>query len=622
MNYLPAGRKRPRIAVQAVLWLIVLVMLVSCGGNTANTTTAAPTTAATTAATTTQAPTTTTEAAPPGVNHAGEPWWDIWLEQKPAPGTFDARIGPMAGSTPFKLRVVHLFGQNSAVEDGITPENSMWNEIVKDQLNIEFEYLWVIPSEQYDQRFQLSVSSGDIPDVLRMNQKQFRQFVDTKSLRDVSEAYNKFAIPEFHAMDAKFDYAPIKQATVDGKMLAYPRYEDNHASVNIVWYRKDWADALGIEEPKDIFEMIDMAIAFSKQPDHPERVGLIAQKNPFDDNYSFGSIFQAFGAYPEKWILKDGKPVPGIIQDEMLAGLKAAKDLYDAGAVNKDFSTFGWDQAIERITNSTIGIAYGKWWSPDAPLAANLQYDPTAEWKQMPIPGLTAGVPAKSSIQENMVHFYMGVYKNAPEGAEEAMMRVLNFYFVRTFPASNDIWPQAPLPDEETRLRNIENSKIVQKKGLIWDWCPILCWNATENSDRARICNEALKTGDTSHFRNAGDKSWYDDAKLWVEKGVNDSNFHMNWRQYASRVMDDNGVLLTCRMRDEGHTVYNVFYGGATETEEQVSSQLKDLYIEFGTKFIMGEVGEKDWPDFKQEWLSLGGQDWWDEVVAGYNLIH
>ena len=621
MKLLAFKRKKSRIMAQIVLWLAISAMLVSCGGNVADTSTAGTTAEQQTTAATTQAQA-AVEPTADNSGHAGEPWWEIWLESKPAPGTFDSRIGPMEGAEPFKLKVVHLYGQNSSVDDGITPENSMWNDIIKDQLNIEFDYLWVIPSEQYDQRFQLSVTSGEIPDILRMSEKQFRQFIDTDSLRDVSAAYNEFAIPEFHNMDAKFDNATIKQATVDGKMLAVPRYEDNHASVNIVWYRKDWADALGIAEPQNIFELMDMAIAFSNQADHPERTGLVAQKNPYDESYSFGSIFQAFGAYPLKWILKDGKPVPGIIQDEVLEGLKAVKDLYDAGAVNKDFSTFGWDQAVERLVNSTIGIAYGKWWAPDSPLAANLQYDTTADWKQMPIPGLTNGEPAISTIEENMVHFYMGVYKNAPEGAEEAMMRVLNFYYVRTFPASNDVWPQKPLPDEAARLKGIEDNKVVAAKGLIWDWCPILCWSATENSDRARICNEALHTGDISTFRNASDKSWYDDAKLWVDKGLDDDNFWMNWRQYASRVMDDNGVLLTCRMRDEGYTINNIFYGGATETEEQASSQLKDLAIEFGTKFIMGEVGEKDWPDFVEEWLGLGGQDWWDEVVAGYNETH
>jgi len=53
-----------------------------------------------------------------------------------------------------------------------------------------------------------------------------------------------------------------------------------------------------------------------------------------------------------------------------------------------------------------------------------------------------------------------------------------------------------------------------------------------------------------------------------------------------------------------------------------MSSQLADLADEFGTKFIMGEVSEADWPDFVEEWLGLGGKAWWDEVVAGYKETH
>ena len=570
-----------------------------------------------------------TKAKPENENTSGSrTWQDLW-DTRPAEGTYNEEcLGPMA--EPITLKVVGSYGSGSAdvVGGGVTLENSMWVDMIRDFLNIEFDYMWIVPSDQWDQRFQLSISAGEIPDLVRMNEKQFRTFIETNSLRDMTEAYDKYAIPELQAMDDSVNGATRKQATVDGELLAIPRYEDNHASVNLLWYRNDWAEKYNLDAPETIQDVMDMAVEFANQNEVPDIGGLSVFNKVLDEAYSLGSFFQSFDAYPQKWIVKDGEVVPGIIQSEMLTALKAAKELYDRGGIPKDFAALSSDQASEKIINSSIGITFGKWWAPDWPLANNLQYDPEADWVKTPLPGISAGQPAVSSIEENMVHFYNGVYVGAPDHAEEALVRLINFYFVDLFPASEATWPQQPVPavvTEEERLLKVELDEERRLLGKVWDWSPVLTWNSAENINNSIIENEALKNGGETDFQTATQKSNYDNSVLWLdwlESPTDDPEFYQYWRIYASRTMDDSGVLMTARVRDEGHVIDNVFYGGATETEEQVSSTLLTMAQEYFTKFILGEVSDDSWEGFVDEWLSLGGQDWWDEVVEGYDKVH
>ena len=67
-----------------------------------------------------------------------------------------------------------------------------------------------------------------------------------------------------------------------------------------------------------------------------DTAGLGSTSSVLNTNFALAAYFQAYGAYPNKWIMRDGELVNGIVQDEMVDALNGLKDLYDRGALAPD----------------------------------------------------------------------------------------------------------------------------------------------------------------------------------------------------------------------------------------------------------------------------------------------
>jgi len=547
------------------------------------------------------------------------------------------KVAPMEET--LTLKVVHSYDLSSAgdIAEGMTPENGGWNNDILEYLNIKFDWMWTVTSDQWNQRFQLSVSAGDIPDLLRLTDVQFRTFLDANSLREVTEEYNTFTLQEMFAMDDALNNRPTRQATVDGKLMAVPRFEDTHSSMYLYFYRTDWAEKLNIAQPETIYDVMAMAEAFATQdPDgngEDDTYGIGISDDPFGGAFGALAFYQSFGGYPMFWIEKDGAVMPGVIQDETLEGLKALREMYAKGnnTIPRDFMSINADQLNERVIQSKVGIVYGMWWNPAYPLNLNVDYDNNATWAVLPITSTTAGEVGKSIVNQNAVQFYNAVYTGAPEKTGEALVKILNYDYIYLAPVDNDTWPadkwpRYPVPQsEEEREAQLAFGKQKLLDGQVWNWLPVQTWPSNGNVLQAQAANMAWKTGDMSYIRNSGDMSWYQQTADYYNLGKDAENptYGSNWGMVHSRTDDNGGILTTVRLRDEGNVTENVYYGAATETEQQVSATLRTFAQEYFTKYIMGEVSEDSWQsEFVDQWLIMGGQDWWDEVAEAYAALN
>ena len=65
--------------------------------------------------------------------------------------------------TPFEetvtLDVVVGWDADATVKEGTTPETNALAELAKDMLNIELNFLWMVPNDQFEERLALQISS-------------------------------------------------------------------------------------------------------------------------------------------------------------------------------------------------------------------------------------------------------------------------------------------------------------------------------------------------------------------------------------------------------------------------------------------------------------------------------
>ena len=79
------------------------------------------------------------------------------------------------------------------MKDGTTPETNSLVQLAKDYLNIELNFLWMVPNDQLSERLALQFSSGELPDIVMLDSENFYEFLDSDYLRDLTDAYNNDA---------------------------------------------------------------------------------------------------------------------------------------------------------------------------------------------------------------------------------------------------------------------------------------------------------------------------------------------------------------------------------------------------------------------------------------------
>jgi len=219
----------------------------------------------------------------------------------------------------------------------------------------------------------------------------------------------------------------IKQA-YDG-YWSIPRFADGATRATLVtWYilyRGDWADALGIPEPTNMYELADMARAFTfNDPDD----------NGVDDTYGVSGWFWGPLYYPwlnyDNWVLgEDGLWTPSIYTKEMRDALVFWNGLYKEGVIDPEFDKgsqadfFGTDKIgiylyrfdEHGIRNNVINV-----FNPAHP-----GVDGLSAIRPLPVMSLDADSPKRAGQYQNDT--YSGVF-SAKDCTDEMLHRILSVY--------------------------------------------------------------------------------------------------------------------------------------------------------------------------------------------------
>lgn len=531
----------------------------------------------------------------------------------PASATDAALPEGMEWMTPFdetvKLNVVVGWDADSSVKEGTTPETNSLVQIAKDFLNIELNFLWMVPNDQLEERLALQISSGDIPDIVMLSSGYFYEFMDSDYLRDLTDAYDKYASSDLRGVLTSLGDAPMQYSSRDGKLYGIPAALDPTEGVAGLYYRQDWLQALGLEEPTNVDEMNEMLIKFAEYGPTVNggkaTAGLGSTSGVLNTNFALAAYFQAYGAYPNKWIMRDGQLVNGVVQDEMLDALNGLKYLYENGALAPDFATWNSDQFTERVTSDQVGATFGTYYIPAWPLNHNKDANPNAEWAEINLANL--GGKSKPAMNQASIQFFNVVTKNAPKNAEEALIKLLNLTL-----AINDNCP--------TDKSIFEGKHLAANGGAVF-YLPVYVYFPVPWATYRPEIWAAYEAKDPDSLKVEYEKEMYGYMEDWLVNGNNSEQRGTSWGMYKSRLEKNMGIDMGLQARETGFYEANYFYGPATATEQLASSTLSDITTSFVIEYIMGQKTEADWESFKQTWNSLGGADWTKEVNEQYSSI-
>ena len=507
---------------------------------------------------------------------------------------------------------VHLGGSlnpNAKVPNGMSIEDNLYTRFLKDDLNIEVVYDWVASSSDFDEKMNLCIGSGTIPELMNVNAAQYRALLKYDMIQPLDQYFDDYASDTLKGYLESGGEELKKCISNDkGEMMAIPTPNITASGINEMWIRQDWLDKLGLEAPRTWDEMVKVAEAFVTQdPDgngEDDTIGILGPSNSDHMNaiggnqYGLDPLFSSFQSYPQYWLQgEDGTVEYGSIQPETRDALEKISELYTNKLIDPEMLVRS--DSKEPLLAGKVGIFFGPWWSgytvADATLAG------AADWRAYFTPLSEDGNYYTHMAEPTTQYVVASKACKNPEAA----FKIINYL----------IENQQKWVDE-----GISTTEMVTS-----DFYPL--YNTYDNADEIEVSYDVLTkylAGETTmddvdfskHKLLKSDmeavkklkKEPYDDFSL--DKWNLDSDIAKNNlpRLVAILVGDAPSV------NEKYVPVYNA-YNGQTETMETKWANLKKMEEETFSKIVMGKADISEFDTFVKNWKSQGG----DQILKEIN---
>lgn len=502
---------------------------------------------------------------------------------------------------PTLVNITTVKGQGMDVvfENGDTQADNPWTRAWKEKLGIEVTYDWVDEGNtQYDTKLNMTIASGNLPDVFKCNYVQFRQLMDAGLLMDITDYYYNNTSQRIRDYE-KTDPDTIKLSTVDGRIYGIPEYYYGIIDQpKDLWVRKDWYEAAGSPPLKTVEDFENLAKKFME-----EHGGYgLAIENKLENLFMTGPMFGVYLGNPmnynaQYFWYKDetGRIKAGIAHKEFKTALTYWAKWYQEGIISPDFANVDTNKMIQDIVNGKVGMQpHYQWqgWHVGPNLVAVQGND--SYFIPFPFPTIDGSqVLGQVGFPNNRVIVVSKTCKNPA-----AVMKLISFTDYVMFD------PNTVLTEEE--FKGFTDGQREHVPGSVEIIDP--------QADMIQFEHvlAALKTGDTSQLFTAGMKKKYGDSISWIND-KNSGGLGAYLQQgfdgcsyYNSKFLIDNNFLKKTDM------------WGPPPVEFDKTVNCMDIILNGVMEIIMGVQPVDYYDQVLAEWYAQGGQIMEDAVNAQY----
>lgn len=505
---------------------------------------------------------------------------------------------------PVTVEIVQSINPTLTIPEGDSATDNYYTRYIKDNMNIDISVKWSASSSDYNEKMNLAIAANDIPDILVVNEQQFRKLAQSDMLEDLTDYYDTYACDIIKQNIDSTEGKALENATYDGKLLGLPNVAVEADGYVLMWIRQDWLDELGLEAPTTIEELETVAKAFVDNKMGGENtIGIVgptingAVYNTFlstNNLNNLDGIFQAYQAYPGYWVQdEEGKAVYGSTTEQTKEALAELNKMYEDGILDQELGVR--KDADEAWKSGKVGILFSPWWH-GYNVKDGIANEPDMEWKAYAAPlaadgqwyAKLAGVGGsycvvRKGYEHPEAAFLLNNYLRVNEGTFQSETDLdLSYYPGRVV--------IAPL-DENTYSVQALNAEM--KGEEVPEFDPL---------------NYKLLQADLAALPDCLEAP-YDDMS--IEKWNTDNT---NFGRLYSLLMGSSAVE---KASTEGivNKVYSITYT-QTETMERKWTNLKKKEDETFLKIIIGEEPIEAFDTFVEEWNAEGGAEITEEVQA------
>jgi putative aldouronate transport system substrate-binding protein len=510
------------------------------------------------------------------------------------------------GSDLVEITTVRTLADDTKFKDGEDVNNNVVTKWAEDNLGIDLNTLWTVPSnEQYNTKIRLSMSANkDLPDVFLVSDGQLiADLIESGQVMQIDEAIEKYASPKLKEVYNDFP-AAFYSGTSEGKRYGLPRLSGGNGSDSLLWIRQDWLDKFDLEAPKTIEELENVMDVFvNEDPDgngKDDTIGItMASKNGLATWLADGSfVFGAYGDYLPKLWSKDenGELVYGSIQPSVKEGLSKLNEWYEKGYLDREIGILDEQGAIESFVAGKSGIISAPPWADGWPVGDAIKNNEGAEAQPYPLPsgpdgkvgrkgeGLITGQFLFSKDFEDMDKFFEywnSIYDytfGESEYFEDGMFEGYDYVMIDGEPAYD-----IETIEEVTGEEQINPGKYFLPTDV--PTVPYMLYDLLEDF------HETGRDPETPYeHRLAGGTETYLKAGAIVNQ--------------------QNDIRIE-----------NEYTGPPTETQEAKGELLEKMELEVYADIIYGNEPLDSFDDFVEEWKSSGGDEITKEVNEWYESV-
>lgn len=486
--------------------------------------------------------------------------------------------------------VTYTLGQMSGTNrsnlpDGDTYEDNAYTRYLKNMLNIQNKNIYMETEDKYNEFINVMVKDQTLPDILVLSERQMlKELVENDLVEDLTDVYENCATDRIKEMYDSYGGQLLEACTFDGQLMAIPETVIDHGP-RLLWLRKDWMDALGLEAPETLEDAFEIIEAFVRNRmgagEGEEPIGLVCDTSLIgttSSNYSVEPIFELFGAEPQKWIEKDGRIIYGSLTEETRQGLAQLRKLYEDGILDQNFALRTQNNIRDLVVDGRCGAFFGLWWAPNNPLMDQIENDPDAEWEPYYFKS-SKTVHTYASFRDNK---YVVVRKGYEH--PEIVMKIISVLFDYTRYEAKDA-------DEVNGYFALNVDPTARPLVINVDYNEAT-YTVTRNI-RKTLAGEI-----TASSLSAIEQSYYKACRNYIA-GKEISK--QDWAAYKSR-LSAVGLLV-----DSNYQTPKREY--LAETDNEIPQGLKTLEKNTFLQMILGKQPMSYFDTFVEEWYSQGGEE-------------
>ncbi len=479
---------------------------------------------------------------------------------------------------PIEVTLIHAGNDGPFwFPEGDDINNNIYTRTYEEKLGIKYRFLWTAPGSQGEEKINIMMASGDLPDMMSASRSNFEKLYKAGQIADITESMQQYAT----AYTKKYmtgEYASLLEAaTKGGKIYGEASGASYKESANMVWIRADWLKKLNLNTPKTMADLEAIMDAFvSKDPDgngenDTYAVG-VAGANMAGNSGNYGmnvAYFNMFHVYPLEWVKDDqAKIQEGMFGASYRGGTKLAleklSEWYKKGYLEQDFALMDDSKLQEHLTTNKFGIMFADLWGAYWPLLLTLDKDPKSDWVPVAIPSINAQ-PAKSNNNIGSVYWINVV--NSEFEHPEALVKMTNLYHdLNNNPETSTEW-------SKYNTDPVDNNQI-------FICYPLQIWNPAFNYEGYISMSEALEKGNGDGLP-ACYKSMFDQI-LSYQKTGDISGFP----PYRSYTKDGSFGVIDGYMKNKLYQ-FTEYTAEPTEFMIENAPSVKKMYDEMFINFII-----------------------------------